>query len=310
MKRPRLNVLRTFAAAGNALSFSTAAEVLNISQAAVSQQIRQLEAQLGAALFMRHNRRLTLTASGKAYLAAVHEALDRLDTITDQLFPDRQGQTVTIRCTAGIATLWLTPGLAGFKASHPGIDLRIRTLDQSYGAAGSQFADLEIAPVSPDAPATGRQHLLTSIVTPVCAPHLLPDERGLSDAAQIASFELIHVLGYAVDWHRWFRAHELTERTIPKGIVFDGSLMALEATLRGDGIMLGRRPFIDQHIKSGELVEPFAGRYSLTTDYALVMPAVHNLTQDIKTVVNWIEGLAGKPHSAASDASLPQRLRT
>lgn len=291
MKRPRLNVLRTFAAAGSALSFSKAAEVLNISQAAVSQQIRQLEDQLGAALFMRHNRRLTLTASGTAYLAAVHEALDRLDSITDQLFPGRQGPTVTLRCTASIATLWLTPRLAEFKSRHPGIDLRIRTLDQLYGEAGTQLADLEIVPASTDRLPARQRHLLTSVITPVCARHLLPDKAPLAHAEQIESYELIHVLGYDVDWHRWFRHHQLTGRKIPKGTVFDGSLMALEATLRGDGIMLGRRPFIDQHLDSGELIEPFGGRFCLSTDYALVLPAMRNAARDVKSVISWIEGL-------------------
>ena len=88
MRRPRLNVLRTFEAAGRHLSFSLAADELNISQAAVSQQMRQLEAYLGTALFVRHHRRLSLTGTGQAYLNGVHEALDRLDTVTDQLFPE------------------------------------------------------------------------------------------------------------------------------------------------------------------------------------------------------------------------------
>ena len=72
MKRPRLNILRTFEAAGRNLSFSRAAEDLKISQAAVSQQMRQLEAYLDTPLFNRHHRRLSLTGTGRAYLEAVH----------------------------------------------------------------------------------------------------------------------------------------------------------------------------------------------------------------------------------------------
>ena len=129
MKRPRLNILRTFEVAGRHLSFSLAAKELNITQAAVSQQVRHLEQYLGANLFVRHHRRLSMTSTGVAYLDGVHEALNRLDTITDQLFPDRPHQVVIIRCTSSVALLWLSPHIKDFQAHNPDIDLQIRTLD-------------------------------------------------------------------------------------------------------------------------------------------------------------------------------------
>ena len=141
MKRPRLNVLRTFEAAGRRLNFSTAAKDLNISQAAVSQQIRQLEKYLNTELFVRHHRQLFLTGTGSAYLEAVHEALDRLDTVTDQLFPGRQSQSVTLHCTASVAALWLAPQLGAFRKLHPNIDLRIRTLGRACVGDGPDSAD-------------------------------------------------------------------------------------------------------------------------------------------------------------------------
>ncbi len=90
---------------------NVAADDLNISQAAVSQQMRQLEANLNTPLFVRHHRRLSLTSTGQAYLEVVHEALDRLDSVTDRLFPGRHNQAVTLRCTSGVAALWLVPQL-------------------------------------------------------------------------------------------------------------------------------------------------------------------------------------------------------
>ena len=222
---------------------------------------------------------------------AVHEALDRLDTITDQLFPDRHGRAVTIRCTASIATLWLTPNLASFNATHPGIDLRIRTLDRSYGAADANNDELEIAVIPKGTTTSGHRHLLTSTITPVCAPGVLDAEKSLPNASAIGGFDLIHVLGYEADWHRWFRSHGLTGLKIPKGITFDGSLMALEAVLRGDGIMLGRRPFIDQYLKSGQLIEPFAGNFCLNAEYGLLLPGIHTGSQDINSVAGWITKL-------------------
>ncbi|MCP4388524.1 MAG: LysR family transcriptional regulator, partial [Gammaproteobacteria bacterium] len=175
MKRPRLNILRTFEAAGRRLSFSQAAEDLKISQAAVSQQIRQLEAYLNTPLFLRHNRRLSLTSTGQAYFDTVHEALDRLDTVTDQLFPVRQNQVVTLHCSASVATLWLAPELKSFQTFHPEIELRIKTLDQSRHARVSGHSDLEIFIPRDDNIDANAEKLLTSTITPVCSPQLLAD---------------------------------------------------------------------------------------------------------------------------------------
>jgi LysR family glycine cleavage system transcriptional activator len=292
LKRPRLNVLRTFEAAGRSLSFSLAAEELNISQAAVSQQMRQLEAYLGAALFIRHNRRLSLTSTGQAYFSAVHEALDRLDTVTDQLFPDRQHQIVTLRCTASLATLWLAPQLGLFQKRHPEIDLRIKTLDPDYGERGVTGADLEIVIVKEGASDPRARRLLTATITPVCSPKLLADGTAPKQPADLGDFELIHVLGYDDDWHRWFRRHGLKDVAVPRGLSVDSSMIAIEAAQRGDGVMLGRRPFIDGFLRSGELVEAFSEPFHLHADYYLRQPAQTKSQRGRDLVTRWLADLA------------------
>lgn len=297
MKRPRLNILRTFEAAGRRLSFSQAAEDLKISQAAVSQQIRQLEAYLNTPLFIRHNRRLSLTSTGQAYFDTVHEALDRLDTVTDQLFPVRQNQVVTLHCSASVATLWLAPELKSFQTFHPEIELHIKTLDQSRHARGSAHSDLEIFIPRDDSIDANAELLLTSTITPVCSPQLLADRQRPRQPKDLLQLELIHVLGYDDDWHRWFRQHKLDDAAIPRGLSVDGSLIALEAAQRGDGVMLGRRPFIDRHLKSGELVEVFSKPMHLLTDYYLRQPAKSIARREAKIVVNWLTELAANSHS-------------
>ena len=294
MRRPRLNILRTFEAAGRRLSFSQAAEELKISQAAVSQQMRQLEAYLDAALFVRHHRRLSLTSTGQAYLDTVHEALDRLDSVTDQLFPDRPHQIVTLRCTSSIATLWLAPQLGSFQKHHPGIDLRIRTLDPDYGERNSSSADLGIVILSDGATDPHARKLLTSTITPVCSPKLLSCRDRPNKPADVLAFELIHVLGYDDDWHRWFRRHLLLDIAVPRGLSVDGSLIAIEAAQRGDGIMLGRRPFIDHHLQSGELVEVFAEPFHLYADYYLRQWSRTKSRRASELVTRWLGELAAR----------------
>ncbi|MCP3690411.1 MAG: LysR family transcriptional regulator, partial [Gammaproteobacteria bacterium] len=283
MKRPRLNILRTFAAAGRHLSFSLAAEDLNVSQAAVSQQIRQLEAYLDASLFVRHHRRLSLTSTGQAYLDVVHEALDRLDTVTDQLFPGKHQKTVTLHCTSGIATLWLIPQLNTLQTNHPEIELRIQTLDYTHRAFAN--SDLEIYIPGDNAIDTQAQKLLTSTITPVCSPKLFPQGSKPEKPVDLLAFNLIHVLGYDDDWHRWFDYHHRDKVKVPSSLSVDGSLIAIEAAQRGDGIMLGRRPFIDRYLASGDLVEVFEKPYYLHSDYYLRQSPKSSARHERKIVV-------------------------
>ena len=294
LKRPRLNILRTFEAAGRHQSFSLAAEDLKISQAAVSQQMRQLEAYLNTPLFIRHHRRLSLTSTGQAYLDAVHEALDRLDSVTDQLFPGKHVQTVTLHCSSVVAALWLAPQLKAFQMLHRNIQLRVKTLDQTVINQKLRATDLEIfipgdAPVDPE---TSR--LFTSVITPVCSPDMLTDGKRPQQPGDLLDFELIHVLGYDDDWHRWFHRHLPNDVDVSRGLMVDGSLIAIEAAQRGDGIMLGRRPFIDNHLQSGELVEVFSRPYNLYTDYYLRQPPKNTMRRECGIAANWLTELAAK----------------
>ena len=291
MKRPRLNALRTFEAAGRHLSFSVAGEELGVSQAAVSQQIRQLEGYLDARLFLRRNRGLSLTGVGEAYHLAVHEALDRLDAITDQLFPGSQDHVVTVQCTPSVATLWLIPRLGRLHAAHPNIDLRIVTLAAERGRSSPGLVDIEIATLDPGDAGPNCRELMTARIAPVCAPSLLRTGQW-SQPSDVLHFDLLHVLGYRDDWHRWFRSVGLSDQKIPGGASFDGSLMALEAAVNGDGIMLGRRPFIDPHLQSGDLALPFGDRHNLTTTYFLRWPEAARTRRDVTAVMEWLVEMA------------------
>ncbi len=292
MKRPRLNILRTFEAAGRHLSFSKAAVDLNITQAAVSQQIRQLETYLGGNLFHRHHRRLSLTSTGVAYLDGVHEALDRLDTITDQLFPDRPHQVVVIRCTSSVALLWLSPQIRAFQALHPDIDLQIRTLDTEGDASQSPNADIEIFVSGKANHDRFTKRLLTSTITPVASPEIL-DQPHPKIPSDILGLDLVHILGYEDDWHRWFQTFELDTTQIPRGMTADSSLFAIDAALRGDGVFLGRRPFVDAYLQSGELVEVFERPLHLHATYFMRTHSGNTNSRNKNIVAGWLLEMAG-----------------
>jgi LysR family transcriptional regulator, glycine cleavage system transcriptional activator len=289
MRRPRLNVLRSFEAAARHQSFARAADELHISPAAVSQQMRHLEAHLGAPLFTRHHRRISLSATGRTYFEAVHDALGQLDAATDRLFGAPTQPVVVIKCTSSVATLWLAPEIGAFRAAHPGIDLHFHT-QENDDTATAPACDLEILVAPTPPPDRQVQPLLTASISPVAAPGYL-DHR-LENAQDILGLNLIHVLGYDDGWQRWFARYGLGERAVPRGLAADSSLFAIDAALRGDGVFLGRRPFIDRHLDSGQLVEVFSRPHTLQADYYLRQHAGAGRARDRDTVSAWLRALA------------------
>ncbi|HHV66105.1 MAG TPA: LysR family transcriptional regulator, partial [Ochrobactrum intermedium] len=129
MKRlPSLNGLRVFEVVTRHLNFRLAAEELGVTQAAVAQQIRGLEAELGLKLFERQPRTLVMTEAARAYIASVRRAFDLLSEATEMLRPEPQHLTVSV--TPTFASKWLIPRLAEFTQAHPDIELRIVASDK------------------------------------------------------------------------------------------------------------------------------------------------------------------------------------
>ena len=287
-KRPRLNYLRAFDAAARCLSFSRAGEELHLSQAAISQQIRQLEKALGAALFIRGNRSLSLSENGKAYFLVVREVLDRLDTVTDQIFPGTEKSIVSVRCTPSIASIWLAPLLRDFHREHPEIDVRIRTIDMLPDALRPHQSELEILRNPSEGRAQGNLHKLWDAeIFPVCAPEYLRQYGPFSTPQDVIGQELIHTLGYSNDWHRWARVFGAGQ-VAATGLTVDGLNIALDATCRGEGIMLGRRPLMDACLEGARLVPAMQQNLSLWSAYYLRVPVRSPNLKSSRILADWL----------------------
>src|SRR3984957_20325704 len=122
---PPLNALKAFEAAARSESFTRAAQELNVTQAAVSQQVKALEAVLGIKLFNRERQRLVMTQAGRDYLAVVRDALDRIAVGTDRLIQRRSSGVLTVSTSPDFAAQWLAPRLGRFSEVHPEIELRV-----------------------------------------------------------------------------------------------------------------------------------------------------------------------------------------
>src|ERR1700682_1537369 len=161
---PSLNGLRAFEAAARHLSFTVAASELNVTQTAISHQIKRLEQELGIRLFVRQNRALALTPEAKDYLPGVRAAFNDLRRATDH--------GLTLPPPAALAAKWLRPRLSAFQEAHPGIDVRITT---SAGLVDFKSGDVDAAIRyrRGNLPGLRADWLMAGELFPVCSPALL-----------------------------------------------------------------------------------------------------------------------------------------
>ncbi len=265
MVRPHLplNALRAFEASARHLSFTRAAIELCVTQAAVSHQVKALEARLGCTLFRRLPRGLALTDEGLALLPALAESFDRLGDLIERIAEGRLSQVLSVGVVGTFAAGWLLPRLGGFQAAHPGIDLRIFTNNNRVDLAGE---GLDAAIRFGDGAWHGTESvpIMEAPLTPLCTPALAAQ---IGDPADLLRQLLLR--SYRADeWPRWFAAAGLAVPRI-RGPVFDSGAVMADAAMQGLGVALAPPAMLARHLQAERLVRPFTleiaiGGYWLT----------------------------------------------
>lgn len=253
---PPLNALRSFEAAARHLSFTRAAEELNVTQAAVSHQIKALEARLGIQLFKRRGRTLILTEQAQRYLPAVRDAFDRLATATNQLLAPNAESTLTVSLITSFAAQWLVPRIAGFRDDHPEIDVRLHAYDGLVDFARDDV-DVAIRYGRGVWPGLRIDKLLEENVFPVCSPALLTGPNPLRKVDDLRHHALLHESGVLIDWRTWLTVASVSQIDASRGTSFSHSHMVVQAAVNGQGVALGRTPLVDAELAEGTLVKPF-----------------------------------------------------
>ena len=218
-----------------------AAAELNVTQTAISHQIKRLEEELGLRLFIRKNRALALTPKAKDYLPGVRAAFNDLRLATDRVLRKDDDNVLTISTLASLAAKWLLPRLSTFQEAHPKIDVRITT---STSLVDFRNGDVDAAL------RYGRGHwaglraqwLMADELFPVCSPALLKGDKPLSCPQDLAHYTLLHSSGgYDDDWRLWLTAAGLpTEISKQPGLTFDLIFMTVQAAIDGIGVAMGR----------------------------------------------------------------------
>jgi LysR family transcriptional regulator, glycine cleavage system transcriptional activator len=270
---PSLNGLRAFEAAARHLSFTVAASELNVTQTAISHQIRRLEEELGLRLFIRQNRALALTPEARDYLPGVRAAFNDLRLATDRLLRKDDGHVLTVSTLASLAAKWLLPRLSIFQESHPGIDVRITT---STGLVDFRAGDVDAAIRYGRGSWAGVRSdwLMADEMFPVCSPALLEGGKPLRCPEDLAHHTLLHSSGgYDDDWRLWLTAAGLPANISKQpGLSFDLILLTVQAAIDGSGVAMGRTSYVEADIAKGRLVVPFKIALPVDAGFYLVSP--------------------------------------
>ena len=260
-----LNALRAFEASARHLSFTRAAIELCVTQAAVSHQVKSLEAQLNVTLFRRLPRGLMLTSEGESLLPVLRDAFDRIALTLDQFEGGHYREVLTVGAVGTFAVGWLLPRLADFHSRYPLIDLRLSTHNNRVDVA-AEGLDYAIRFGAGAWHGTDACPLLEAPLTVLCVPQIAEQLRSPADV-------LKHTLlrSYRADeWNLWFQAAGLPGDTrVPRSVVFDSSLAMMEAALQGAGVALAPALMFSRQLESDVIRQPFevgitTGSYWLT----------------------------------------------
>jgi len=259
-----LNALRAFEASARHLSFTKAGMELRVGQAAISHQVKALEARLGVELFRRLPRGLALTDEGQALIPAIAESFSRVRATLERFEKGHFRGVVSVGVVGTFATRWLLPRLNSFRQAHPFVDLRIQTNNNRVDLAGEGL-DFAIRYGNGSWQNTEAIPLLAVALSPVCAPQIAERITAPADLAEEALLRSYH----ADEWPRWFAAAGVTCPAI-RGSVFDSSVTMAEAAAQGAGVALLPVAMFEPELSLGRLVQPFdvevsIGSYWLTS---------------------------------------------
>jgi len=285
---PSLNGLRAFEAAARHLSFTRAAAELNVTQTAISHQIRRLEEQLGIRLFERRTRELLLTREAAAYLPAVQAAFEELRQATARLQRPARGGMLTVSTTASLAAKWLVTRVAAFQDANPGIEVRISTSSHLVDFVREEV-DMAVRYGRGSWPGLRATWLMAEDIFPVCSPALLQDGKPLRKPADLADHTLLHTTTSREDWQLWLTAAGLPiSIAARRGLSFDQSFMAVQAAVEGLGVALGRTRFVEADIAAGRLVVPFDVVLPADAGFYIVAPEETADTPKITLFHDWL----------------------
>ena len=287
---PSLNALRVFEVVARHLNFRLAAEELGVTQAAVAQQIRGLEASLNLRLFERLPRGLALTDAGLGYSGSIRSALAMIDEATRLLRPQTSHLTVSV--TPTFASKWLIPRLGNFAQSHPDIDLRVLATDR-LSHFSTDGVDIAVRYGKPEIGAgLNSELLMEQHIVAVASPALFEGTPIPTCFEQLQAFIMLHD---AHDFWPRYLAAVFPHHAQPtaRNLRFNQTSLAIDAAISGQGIALASLAFVSDDIAAGRLIQVFDQPLRLDKSFYLVWPRKLQQPESLGVVQHWLKQQAG-----------------
>ena len=293
---PPLPAIRAFEAAARLGSFSRAADELNMTAAAVSYQVKQLETRLGIMLFRRFPRRVELTAGGEQLAPSISGAFATMRTMFAQAIERSQGElSITTLPTVGAA--WLVPKLGRFKERHPLIRAR---LDMTVPVADLGGLDFDVAIRSGlgDWPGLRAHFLLPNLFTPVCSPAVADAARAIVADGRVD----IPLLGRPSWWRMWLDSVGRPEIELDGafGAQLGAEHLDVTAASAGHGVAMVSPVFFQKEIAAGGLVMPFETVAADGRGYWLAYPGAQASSTKVRAFREWLVDEAAVDLAAAA----------
>jgi LysR family transcriptional regulator, glycine cleavage system transcriptional activator len=296
---PSIGELTSFVTAAQHGSFTRAADELNLTQGAVSRQIRLLESQLGVKLFERIRQRVVLTDAGKLYLPHVQEALTDLEAATRKVVSFSESTVFNLAVLPTFATRWLIPKLPDFQSRHPDVTIHLTTRQRPVDFSLELF-DAAISYGSPNWPGTITHHLMDVAVVPVCSPQLHKSRR-IKSPADIVPYPLLHQMSRPTRWAEWMTEAGVKLTGSLSGPTYEQFSMIAQAAVAGMGVALLPLFLIEDELADGRLEVVSDQSLATKTSYYLVVPESRVSSSAVKAFSDWLIGQA-RQTAGASDA--------
>lgn len=266
---PSTSMLTAFEAAARAGSFTEAAAELNLTQGAISRQVRALESQLGVELFVRVRKSVLLTEAGKRYAEDIEKALQAIRLATLNAMTDQRGGTLNLAILPTFGTRWLIPRFPAFLREYPDITVNFATKLSPFDFKKEDL-HAAIHYGHTDWPGTESIFLMREETVPVCAPGLFGG-RTPQRPEDLLDVPLLHLATRPDAWAEWFAAAGL-EAPVSGGMVFEEISATAQATAAGLGVSLLPRFLIASELESGELAVVLEKPLESSFGYYLVTP--------------------------------------
>lgn len=285
---PPLNGLRAFAASGQHLNFRAAADALGVTQGAVAQQVRALEAHLGLPLFERLPKGLAFTPAGRAYHARVQGAFEALQEATQMVKP--QPEKVLISVTPTFAAKWLIPNLSAFSQAHPDVDLRVVATEQ-VSSFHSDGIDLAVRYANPPFGSGVEASLMfAQEVIAVAAPQVVEGQALPLSAEVLSGLPKLHD---AHDlWPVFLAAFGLVCHN-ERGLRLSQTSLAIDAAIAGQGVALVSRFLVARDLDARRLVQVRPEVLESDKDFYLLTARRSKRSAAAEVVYKWLLSVAG-----------------